>query len=73
MLYSFINVCLVVDTSGAGDAFIGALAQYMAYYPSLPLSEAIRRSNAIAAYSVQYEGTQSSYPQKSSLSPDLFA
>ncbi|XP_047378075.1 ribokinase isoform X4 [Sciurus carolinensis] len=61
-----------VDTTGAGDSFVGALAFYMAYYPNLSLEEMIRRSNFIAAVSVQAAGTQSSYPYKKDLPPTLF-
>lgn len=61
-----------VDTTGAGDSFVGALAFYMAYYPNLSLEEMLRRSNFIAAVSVQAAGTQSSYPYKKDLPPTLF-
>ncbi|KAM5143160.1 ribokinase isoform 2-T2 [Callospermophilus lateralis] len=61
-----------VDTTGAGDSFVGALAFYMAYYPNLSLEEMLRRSNFIAAVSVQVAGTQSSYPYKKDLPPTLF-
>ncbi|KAI5770891.1 RBKS protein [Gulo gulo luscus] len=61
-----------VDTTGAGDSFVGALAFYLAYYPNLPLEEMLRRSNFIAAVSVQATGTQSSYPYKKDLPCDLF-
>ncbi|XP_064428103.1 ribokinase isoform X2 [Mirounga angustirostris] len=37
-----------VDTTGAGDSFVGALAFYLAYYPSLSLEEMLKRSNFIA-------------------------
>ncbi|XP_041487053.1 ribokinase isoform X2 [Microtus oregoni] len=61
-----------VDTTGAGDSFVGALAFYLAYYPSLPMEEMLKRSNFIAAVSVQATGTQSSYPYKKDLPPALF-
>lgn len=61
-----------VDTTGAGDSFVGALAFYLAYYPNLPLEEMLKRSNSIAAVSVQSAGTQSSYPYKKDLPLDLF-
>ncbi|XP_072356245.1 ribokinase isoform X4 [Scyliorhinus torazame] len=38
-----------VDTTGAGDSFVGALAFYMAYYPSLELEEMNRRACDIAS------------------------
>ncbi|ELV13724.1 Ribokinase [Tupaia chinensis] len=61
-----------VDTTGAGDSFVGALAFYLAYYPNLSLEEMIKRSNYIAAVSVQAVGTQSSYPYKKDLPLTLF-
>ncbi|XP_045405260.1 ribokinase isoform X3 [Lemur catta] len=61
-----------VDTTGAGDSFVGALAFYLAYYPNLPLEEMLKRSNFIAAVSVQAAGTQSSYPYKKDLPLTLF-
>ncbi|MFT7813396.1 ribokinase isoform X2 [Arapaima gigas] len=57
---------------GAGDSFIGALAFYMAHYPSIPLGEMARRANHVAAVSVQAAGTQASYPSKKDLPPELF-
>ncbi|XP_026211785.1 ribokinase [Anabas testudineus] len=61
-----------VDTTGAGDSFIGALAFYMAHYPTMPLEEMARRSNQVAGISVQAAGTQTSYPYKKDLPPELF-
>ena len=50
-----------VDTSGAGDAFIGALAHFLAR-GDLPLPDIVHRACAISALSVTQPGTQSSYP-----------
>ncbi|GCB62051.1 hypothetical protein scyTo_0013020 [Scyliorhinus torazame] len=61
-----------VDTTGAGDSFVGALAFYMAYYPSLELEEMNRRACDIASVSVQSQGTQSSYPYRAQLPKELF-
>ncbi|XP_036449524.1 ribokinase isoform X4 [Colossoma macropomum] len=61
-----------VDTTGAGDSFIGALAFYIAHYPTMPLEEMARRANLIAAMSVQTTGTQTSYPFKKDLPTELF-
>ncbi|XP_056282297.1 ribokinase isoform X1 [Pseudoliparis swirei] len=61
-----------VDTTGAGDSFIGALAFYMAHYPTMPLEEMARRANQVAAVSVQAVGTQTSYPFKKDLPAELF-
>jgi len=49
-----------VDTTGAGDAFIGSLAYALAQDQSLP--EAIRFANLVAAISVTKIGTQTSFP-----------
>ncbi|MBN3299067.1 RBSK Ribokinase, partial [Amia calva] len=61
-----------VDTTGAGDSFIGALAFYMAHYPTVPLEEMARRANLVAAVSVQSTGTQTSYPFRKDLPAELF-
>ena len=49
-----------VDTTGAGDAFIGSLAYFLGV--GKPLTDAIHRANKIAAISVQHPGTQTSFP-----------
>jgi ribokinase len=49
-----------VDTTGAGDAFVGSLAYFLA--PGRGLVEAAERANRIAAISVQGRGTQTSFP-----------
>src|SRR5262249_50343959 len=51
-----------VDTTGAGDAFIGGLAVFLA--EGTPLPEAARRANAVAALSVTRPGTQTSFPRR---------
>ncbi|XP_014226504.1 ribokinase-like [Trichogramma pretiosum] len=61
-----------VDTTGAGDAFIGALAYYLAYHKNLSLNDCIVRANKIAGYSVMKTGTQSSFPYKKDLPSELF-
>lgn len=61
-----------LSLQGAGDSFVGALAFYLAYYPNLSMEEMLKRSNFIAAISVQASGTQSSYPYKKDLPPALF-
>ncbi|XP_054013865.1 ribokinase-like isoform X1 [Hylaeus anthracinus] len=62
-----------VDTTGAGDAFLGALAYFKAYHSELSMDECIRRSCAIATESVMKFGTHASFPTRSSLPPELFA
>jgi len=60
-----------MDTTGAGDAFVGSLAYFLA--DGKPMIEAMRRANHIAAVSVQASGTQTSFPIAEELSSDLFA
>ena len=62
----------VVDTTGAGDSFVGSLSYYLAYHPDLDMAEMIRRSCDIASISVQKEGTQTSFPYRKNLSSDKF-
>ena len=51
-----------VDPTGAGDACIGSLAVFLG--EGLPLRDAIRRANAVAALSVTRIGTQVSFPNR---------
>jgi ribokinase len=60
-----------VDTTGAGDAFVGSLAFYLAAGKSLEVSAG--RANRIAALSVQRHGAQSSFPWASELPADLLS
>ncbi|TDG41877.1 hypothetical protein AWZ03_011707 [Drosophila navojoa] len=53
---------LVKDTTGAGDAFIGALANSYARFPDRQLVDHIAAAHVVAAQSVQHHGTQSSFP-----------
>jgi ribokinase len=57
-----------VDTTGAGDAFIGSLAYFLG--GGAGLVEAARRANQIAAISVQTAGTQASFPRAAELRSD---
>jgi len=60
-----------LDTTGAGDAFVGSLAFFLA--TGKPLPESIKRANAIAAISVQSAGTQTSFPEAKELPPEMLA
>jgi ribokinase len=51
-----------VDTTGAGDAFIGALAVLLA--EKMSLREAVRHASAAAALSVTRPGAQQSFPTR---------
>ncbi len=51
-----------VDAVGAGDAFVGTLAAFLA--EGRPLGEALRLANAAAALSVTRKGAQPSMPRR---------
>ncbi len=51
-----------IDTTGAGDAFIGCFAHF--YVTTKDILLALKRATAFAALSVTKYGTQSSYPTK---------
>ncbi|PIE36288.1 ribokinase [candidate division KSB3 bacterium] len=59
-----------LDTTGAGDSFVGSLAYFLA--AGKPLKDAIQRANTIAAISVQASGTQTSFPLAKDLPATLF-
>ena len=58
-----------LDSTGAGDAFVGSLAFFLAAGKSL--SDSLKRANGIAAVSVQSSGTQTSFPEAKDLPPEL--
>ncbi len=58
-----------VDPTAAGDAFTGSLAVFLA--EGLPLSQAVRQANAVAALSVTRMGAQNSLPRREEV--DRFA
>ena len=60
-----------LDTTGAGDAFVGSLAYFLARGELL--TTAAERANRIAAISVQARGTQTSFPAAADLPPDVLA
>lgn len=60
-----------VDTTGAGDAFVGSLGYFLAV--GTTLTDAMLRANHIAAISVLSPGTQSSFPMAADLPPDLLS
>ncbi len=63
----------VVDTVGAGDCFVGAMALFLSREAPLPLVDAVRRAVVIASESVKRRGTQKSYPARSDLPAELLA
>lgn len=60
-----------VDTSGAGDAFVGALSTRLAARESL--LEASRYAARVGAFAVQGHGTQPSYPTQTDDLPEVTA
>ncbi|KAL7639203.1 UNVERIFIED_CONTAM: hypothetical protein RMT77_010737 [Armadillidium vulgare] len=54
----------VVDTTGAGDAFVGALSYFLSQSSELSRSEMIKRSCEVASVSIQSKGTQTSFPHR---------
>jgi ribokinase len=54
-----------VDTTGAGDAFIGSLAVFLA--EKVPEKEAVARASLYAALSTTRVGTQKSFPRRAEL------
>lgn len=60
-----------VDTTGAGDAYVGSLAYFLAAGKSLPV--AMERASRIAAISVQAPGTQRSFPNAAGLPAEIMA
>jgi len=51
----------VVDTTGAGDAFVGSLAYFLANTEQ-KLEEMVKKACRLATITVQKKGTQASYP-----------
>lgn len=58
-----------VDTSGAGDAFVGSLAYFLGV--GLSLQGAVDRACRIATRSVLKHGTQSSFPGREELAGEM--
>jgi ribokinase len=57
-----------VDTTGAGDAYVGSLAYFIGR--GLPLADGMDRASRIAARSVLLPGAQTSFPTAADV-PDL--
>jgi ribokinase len=63
------NKVSVVDSTGAGDAFVGALAHFLDL--GIDIFESSKRASAVATISVQGKGTQSSFPEQDQLPSEL--
>jgi ribokinase len=59
-----------VDTTGAGDCFLGSFAYF--YAMGEDVKECMKKANHIASVSVQAEGTQTSFPHRSKLPASYF-
>lgn len=64
-------VVVAVDSSGAGDAFVGALSARLAAGDTL--REAARLAVRVGAFAVQSRGTQPSYPHAGDILPEVRA
>ncbi|WP_395793333.1 ribokinase [Aquimonas sp.] len=53
-----------VDTTGAGDAFSGALAAAMAGAPDAPFADAVRQAGRVAALSTERHGAALAIPRQ---------
>lgn len=53
-----------VDTTGAGDAFSGALAAALAAHPGAPFAESVRFANRYAALSTERRGAALAMPRR---------
>ncbi|XP_059062712.1 ribokinase-like [Achroia grisella] len=58
------NPVTPIDTTGAGDAFVGALATFLMTQKNYPMHQIIGAACDVATISVTKEGTQTSYPTK---------
>jgi len=54
----------VVDTTGAGDAFVGSLTYFLSTSTQITLHQAAERACRLASYTVGAQGTQTSYPHR---------
>ncbi|KAI4498149.1 hypothetical protein M0802_006635 [Mischocyttarus mexicanus] len=61
-----------IDTTGAGDSFLGTLAFFLAYHPDLSMKDRIERACKIATMSVLKEGTHESFPNRSEIPESFF-
>ncbi|XP_046967687.1 ribokinase-like isoform X2 [Vanessa cardui] len=65
-VHVFCEKVIPKDTTGAGDAFVGALATFLMRDKSKPLHQVVGAACEVATLSVTREGTQTSYPENHS-------
>nr|XP_026493863.1 ribokinase isoform X2 [Vanessa tameamea] len=65
-VHVFCEKVIPKDTTGAGDAFVGALATFLMRDKNKPLHQVVGAACKIATLSVMREGTQTSYPENHS-------
>ncbi|XP_026493862.2 ribokinase [Vanessa tameamea] len=65
-VHVFCEKVIPKDTTGAGDAFVGALATFLMRDKNKPLHQVVGAACKIATLSVMKEGTQTSYPENHS-------
>ncbi len=58
-----------IDTTGAGDAFVGSFGFFLANRE--PIETAMTMANKIASISVQFHGTQTSFPEIENLPSEI--
>lgn len=64
------NAVKAVDTTGAGDCFLGSFAYFLA--KGDPMEECMKKANHAASISVTRLGTQTSFPSRSELPGEYF-
>lgn len=60
-----------IDTTGAGDSYIGSLAYFLG--SGISLKDSMHKANIVAGISVQHLGTQTSFPSRESVPAELFS
>ena len=56
-----------VDTTGCGDAFMGAVHYHLCHAPQMPMAEMVRRANAVGALCAMRRGAFDAMPDKETL------
>lgn len=59
---------MIIKSAGAGDAFVGSFVHYLNRLGDELVLNAVELASEYASITVQYPGTQSSYPKLEKLS-----